>query len=171
MEPTGAEFARPVAIDALAPDVVVDIAATPDECALLARRLGLLALARLEARVRLKPLGGGLLRLEMELAADVVQACVVTLEPVASRVSDRATLLYAEAARETTKVVLDGEAELIEPLDGDVLDIGEAVAQQLSLALDPYPRAGDAGMTVPSAGDDGEKHSPFAALAGWKKKR
>jgi len=44
----------------------------------------------------------------------------------------------AEAARD---IVLDGESDPVEPLEGGRIDIGEAVAQQLSLSLDPFPRA------------------------------
>ncbi len=56
-------------------------------------------------------------------------------------------------------------------------DIGELVAQQLSLALDPYPRAKDAPApdTVPDAADPAEPVTeqppagPFAALAARRK--
>jgi hypothetical protein len=61
-------------------------------------------------------------------------------------------------------VVLNGAAELVEPLPSDILDIGEAVAQQLSLALDPYPRAPGAIAGAPAE----RPVSPFAALARWK---
>lgn len=116
------------------------IAANADERAALARRFALLSLDRLEAEVRLERLEGGLVRLTASLAAAVVQECVVTLEPVPARIAEDFTVLYgaAEAARD---VVLDGEAEPVEPLDGGRIDIGEAVAQQLSLSLDPFPRA------------------------------
>ena len=58
------EFPRPVEINRLPPgDSVFEIAATPAERAALARRFGLLALDRLQARVTLVPLAGGLLRL------------------------------------------------------------------------------------------------------------
>jgi hypothetical protein len=93
---------------------------------------------------------------------------VVTLEPVASRVEDRFMLLYGHAQDEAGEVVLSGEAELVEPISGGTLDLGEAVAQQLSLALDPYPRAPGAAATARETGPGDP--SPFAALAKWKEK-
>jgi uncharacterized metal-binding protein YceD (DUF177 family) len=107
-----------------------------------------------------------LLRLAATLSADLVQACVVTLEPVRARIDERFTLLYrAGADAGDTAIVLSGATELVEPLPDTVLDIGEAVAQQLSLTLDPYPRApGAAAEPVGEA-----LASPFAALAKWKK--
>jgi len=123
------------------------IAADAAERAALALRFGLVALDRLEAEVRIERLRGGLVRLSAALAADVVQSCVVSLDPVASHVAEAFVLLYGsgETGRE---VVLDGAAETVEPLDGDRIDIGEAVAQQLSLALDPFPRAAGASLDL-----------------------
>lgn len=162
------EFPRPVEVNRLpGGESVFEIAATSAERAALARRFALLALDRLEARVTLVSLAGGLLRLAAALSADVRQECVVTLEPVASRVEDRFSLVYGARAEED-EVVLSGEAELIEPLPGDTLDLGEVVAQQLSLALDPYPRVPgvEAALTADSA-----KASPFAVLARDKERR
>jgi uncharacterized metal-binding protein YceD (DUF177 family) len=147
---------------------IEDLAATPAERAALARRFGLLALDRLEARVTLARLPGGFVRLSATLSAEVVQECVVTLAPVASRVEDSFSLLYGAAvAPEEDEVVVSGESELVEPLGDGVIDIGEAVAQQLSLALDPYPRAPGAAAEAPG---DAIPASPFAALARWREK-
>jgi hypothetical protein len=66
----------------------------------------------------------------------------------------------------------------VEPSDGDedpddlpaeagAVDMGEALAQQLSLALDPYPRA--PGAELPAEATDGGAHGPFAALAKLKR--
>ncbi len=164
--PGAPELTRPVDISRLPGERVYDLAATPVECAALARRFDLLALDRLEAQVRLTPLAGGLLRLSASLSAEVVQGCVVTLEPVRSRIDDEFSVLYrAGAEAGETSVVLSGADEVVEPLPGDTLDIGEAVAQQLSLALDPYPRA--PGAAAASSGE--ALASPFAVLAKWKK--
>ena len=163
------EFARPVTLDRLPPgETVHDIAAEPGERAALARRFTLLALDRLVARVRLTRLEGGLVRLAAELSADVVQECVVSLEPVASRVEDGFTLLYGEGREDAGEAVVSGEAELVEPAAGGVIDIGEAVAQQLSLALDPFPRA--AGVAAPISPEVDTVRSPFAVLSRWKEK-
>ena len=166
--PAAPEFSRPVDVARLPQgEAVYDVAATPAERAALADRFGLLALDRLEAQVRLTRLAGGFLRLSAELSADVTQACVVTLEPVAAPVEDSFELLYGPADEGAKEVVLSGEVELVEPLADGLLDIGEAVAQQLSLALDPYPRAPGVVAEAPQEG----LASPFAALAKWRKTR
>ena len=57
-----------------------------------------------------------------------------------------------------------------EPLVGGVIDIGEAVTQQLVLALDPYPRKPGAVPPAPMEGDTGlPENGPFAALSALKK--
>lgn len=166
-DPECVEFSRPVDTSRLPHDESVhDIAATPAERAALATRFGLLALDRLEARVRLRRLPGGMFRLAADLSGDVTQTCVVTLEPVASRISEHFTLLFG-AVEDTAEIVLDSEAETVEPLEDGVIDLGETVAQQLSLALDPYPRAPGAGDVTANAANEPLVRSPFAALAGW----
>jgi uncharacterized metal-binding protein YceD (DUF177 family) len=164
-----AEFARLIDIARLPPgEAVFEIAANAVERMALARRFDLLALDRLEARVRLSRLPAGFVRLAAEVAADVVQACVVTLEPVASKVEEEFTLSYGAGAEPLDGTVLSGEAEIIEPFPADCrLDIGEVVAQQLSLALDPFPHA--PGAEIAGSGE-AAADSPFAALANRLKK-
>ncbi len=163
------EFSRPVMLDRLAPgETVFDVAAEPGERAALAERFALPALERLEARVSLARLGGGLVRLSAELSADVVQECVVSLEKLPSRVAESFTLLYGEGQDAEREVVLSGTTELVEPVEDGIIDIGEAVAQQLSLVLDPFPRA--PGLSGPEDAPEPAAASPFAALARWKEK-
>ena len=88
----------------------------------------------------------------------------MTLEPVRGRIDERFSLLYgAGADAGETAIVLSGATELVEPLPGNVIDIGEAVAQELSLALDPYPRA--PGAARPTSRWREALAAPFAALA------
>jgi uncharacterized metal-binding protein YceD (DUF177 family) len=146
------EFSRPVEISRL-PDAPTAMAveASAAECAALSRRFSLLALERLTAELKLEWIAAHLIRLDATLSADIVQECVVTLEPVPSRVEERFVLLYGAPA-EAREVMLNHEEEVFEPIVDGRIDLGEAVAQQLSLAIDPFPRA------------------PFAALAQWSKK-
>jgi uncharacterized metal-binding protein YceD (DUF177 family) len=161
------EFSRPLEISRL-PDGGTEMAITASraECAALARRFSLLALDRLEAALRLEWEAGRLLRLEATLSAEVVQQCVLTLEPVRSQVDDRFVLLYGPAA-EASHVMLREDEEVLEPIVDGRIDLGEAVALQLSLAIDPFPHA--PGAAAPSAPGEGMA-SPFAALAKWRKK-
>jgi hypothetical protein len=54
-----------------------------------------------------------------------------------------------------------------EPLPADAIDLGEAVVQQLAVALDPYPRK--PGAEIPAeysgAADTDGRGGPFASLA------
>jgi uncharacterized metal-binding protein YceD (DUF177 family) len=164
------EFTRRIEIGRLPRETAVyDIAATAVERAALMRRFDLVALDQLEATVRIERLPGGFIRLSARLKAALVQPCVVTLDPVSSRIDEAFTVLYGPPA-EVGDVVLDGAAEPIEPLEGEVIDIGEAVAQQLSLALDPFPRSAGA---LPSSDDLSGTgivaESPFAVLAKLRK--
>jgi uncharacterized metal-binding protein YceD (DUF177 family) len=109
-----------------------------------------------------------MVRLSADLDAAVTQTCVVTLEPVAADVADRFSLLFG-AVEDEIDIALDSEAETVEPLADGVIDLGEVVAQQLSLVLDPYPRA--PGATGPAEEEPPAEPatSPFAALAQWSK--
>jgi uncharacterized metal-binding protein YceD (DUF177 family) len=147
------EFSRRVELARLGVhEAVYPISAKPEERDALARRFGLLSLDRLEAEIRLQRLAGSMVRVNGRLGADVVQACVISLEPVASVLQQDFTVLYGQA-ESGKSVMVDLETDEIEPFDGDAIDIGEAVAQQLALALDPYPRAPGATLASASPGN------------------
>ncbi|HYL32798.1 MAG TPA: DUF177 domain-containing protein [Stellaceae bacterium] len=168
--PRATEFARPIELSRLNHgEQRFAINANALERAALAARFGLVSLDGLEAAVRLDRIAGGLVRLEADFNADVVQTCVVTLEPVRNRVAESFAVLYGEGG-EAREVTLDGEAETIEPIVGGVIDIGEAVAQQLSLALDPFPHAPGAASVQLAASSDVSADSPFNVLARLRNK-
>jgi len=158
MEP---EFSRPVDVARLgAATATYNLAAKPEERAALAKRFGLVSLDRLEAKIELKRIPGGMVRLDAAMRADLVQSCVVTLDPVPAAIEEEFTLLYGDV--EEDNAALDPDAEPVEPIEDGRIDLGEAVAQQLSLSLDPYPRSPAALAEAPPADT---KDSPFAALA------
>ncbi len=133
-----AEFSRPVSVLRLGTEAMIyRINATGDERAALARRFDLVSLEHFAAELTLSRHGGEV-RLAAEIVADIVQLCCLTLEPFASNLIDRSTVLYR---RKPPPADLGVDDEDYEVLVGDEIDIGEAVAQQLSLALDPFPRA------------------------------
>lgn len=162
------EFSRPVNVGQLPHHGrSMMIEANAAECAALARRFGLPAIASLRAELHLAPLAGARVGLSGRLAARLTQVCVVSLEPFDQEVEAPVALVFVpRAAIEAATGALDPDAVDEEPYDGQSLDVGEAVAQTLSLALDPWPRnpdselpaAGDGASAVPPAG-------PFAALA------
>lgn len=175
--PPAPEFSRPVDIDRVGnAEVVQDIAATAEECAALARRFNILAIDRLEARIRLRRArGGSVLRLSASIRADAVQACVVTLEPVPGHVETEFTTLYGDGGTGGEGIDIDPDSETsLEPWPEGPLDIGEVVAQEFALALEPYPRAPgvvlDASWSPPEPPvDSPEKVNPFAVLGRLKR--
>lgn len=169
------EFCRIIAPDRLGgPKVAESLEASPDERAQVARRLGILAVDRLEAALVVKNLGAGLYRVEGSWEAEVQQACVVTLEPVADSLSGHLEAAFeardASAGRGGSEVVVEPEgADPAEILPDEGIDLGELVVQELAVALDPYPRA--PGAEVPAAyrpPEVDEDTGPFAALKALK---
>ena len=57
------------------------------------------------------------------------------------------------------------DSEPPEPLIGDSIDLGELVAEFLSLAINPYPRAADADAQAEQYHSEAPSDGPFAALA------
>ena len=141
------EFSRLVSPEALSEDQSLRrIEATEDERKALAARFGLLSLDRLEATLHLRRPGRGrLIRVTGHFEAEVTQACVVSLEPVRGQVSGEVALVYSlergsgEDPRQLD-VPVEGE-DPPEAIGPEGLDLGEAVAQILAVALEPYPRA------------------------------
>ncbi len=168
------EFSRIVPLDRIsASGSVHEIAADDDERRALAQRFGIVAIDFLAARVDLRRRGGDV-GFRARITARVVQECVVTLEPVESGIDEEVTLFFRPVDKDTPaeKSVVISVDEDFEPLPGEALDIGEAVAVELALTLDPFPRspAADA-APPPDTGDDSPEppESPFRLLTGTGK--
>lgn len=119
------------------------IDASVAECKALADVLELQAIDRLVATLRLRRLASGLIEVLGEIESDVVQTCVVTLEPVPAKIRERLRLTLGDAEPAPMLGEIDIEFDASDPpepiVDG-VIDLGALVAEQLSLALEPYPR-------------------------------
>jgi uncharacterized metal-binding protein YceD (DUF177 family) len=156
------EFSRPVSIAGLGGKPFRQrIEAVPHERERLCRRFDLLALDRLSAIVELRRQQGELVLLEATFEAEFVQACSVTLDPVPGSISDRFSLVYGPLSEER-EIEWGVDEAAFEPLVGDTIDIGEAVAQELLLSLPAFPRHVDAGIDVQFREESG---GPFASLA------
>jgi len=167
-----AEFSRVFRVDDLPiGGSTVTLTADPSECAALAQRFGLSALGGLKATARLTPLPaeravGRSVRVEGEFKSEVEQSCVVTLDPVISRPHGAFAVTFAEVTpTEDDEALLDPAAEdPPEPLVEGAFDLGELVAEQLALALDPYPRSPGAVFEAPEPSGNTVRESPFAVL-------
>jgi uncharacterized metal-binding protein YceD (DUF177 family) len=142
--------------------------ATIAEREALARALDILSCDGVAARYEIAVLSGGRFSLSGEIEADVTQACVVSLDPVAARISEPFAV-ELRPPQETSQPA--GEQEVltgndIEPLEGGLIDAGRIVFGVLSSALDPYPRKAGAEFEWrdPEAEADTAARNPFAVL-------
>lgn len=139
----------------------------------IAAWLGALDLPRLTATVRLSRGDDDVYRYAAEFTAEVVQACVVTLGPVPSVNTGRAERLFRVRAKpsrrhkETEVDVGANHDEAPEVLSSSLLDVAAPILEELSLILDPYPRAPGVKFEAPKDEADPED-SPFAVLAKLK---
>ena len=153
------ELSRVVAVDRLPATLMVH--ATPDECLALATRLHIPEVRALTCRWTLRK-QGAMVEAQGALEADVVQSCVVSLEPVEQHVSDRFTVRFVPEGKEKDNEDPDAPDEL--PYQGSTIDLGEAAAEQLALALDPYPRHPDAELDPAAIEPDPTGFGVLAAL-------
>lgn len=164
------DFTHRLPIDRIRDGERVDLVADEDECAAIAKRLGLVSLDRLEAHAALER-SGEQLRARGRVKAALAQNCVVSGEPVPARIDEPFELVFLPEPRGQP----DEEVELgVEELDvvfhdGAGIELGAAIADTLALVLDPYPRGPDADSALKAAGvlSEGEA-GPFAALAKLK---
>jgi uncharacterized metal-binding protein YceD (DUF177 family) len=168
------EFSRPVRVDTLGPEPrTVTVEAGPGERESLARRFGLVGIGRLAATAEISRKGEEVVA-RGRVSAEVVQSCVASGEPVPASVDEPFELLFRPppAAGKADEELELGEAELdVVFYDGAAVDLGEAVAETLSLSLDPYPRAPGADAALKAAGVKSEEEAgPFGALAALKDK-
>lgn len=109
----------------------------------IADELDLLSLRKLRLSGALIPEGRDAWRLDAMLGATVTQPCVVTLEPVTTRIDEPVTRTWRPEA--TLSHPAEGsETELpdedIDPLP-DVIDLRAVISEALALALPQYPHA------------------------------
>jgi hypothetical protein len=156
------EFWRPVPLAILrAKGFAVVVQTTPEECAALAARMELPAIQSLECRFVLsREADGAAISADGHLVAEVTQTCVTSAEDFAAKVEEVFTIRFVPAGTENNDPDPDLPDEI--PYEGDSIDLGEATAEQLGLALDPWPRI--EGATVPVIEDE-DGGSPFGDLA------
>lgn len=166
------EFSRIVRIDMLgAAPRAEAIEADASERAALAKRFGLVEIGRLSAQANIM-IEKDEVRATGRLSAAVVQSCVATSEPVPAQIDEPFDILFRPApqsVRSEEEIEL-GESEMdVVFYEGAAVDLGEAVAETLALALNPYPRAPGAEAALKAAGVKGEEEAgPFSALASLK---
>ena len=152
------------------PQGPVKLKADAEQRAALARRFGLVAVSSMSAEVTLED-DGKAVAANGRLKAAIVQSCAVSGEDLPVTIDEPLALRFVpEQPVKAEEVELEpGELDEIE-FAGDVFDLGEAVAQSLALAIDPYAVGPEAERARKEAGLADEAASgPFAALAALKK--
>jgi uncharacterized metal-binding protein YceD (DUF177 family) len=160
--------------------VKVNLSADPVELRAIARRFDLAEVRSLHGHGRIERLEEAAeLVFRGWLEADVVQTCVVSLEPVPAKIRRPVERRYRPGATRAVALArlqpsgmvdLDDAEDEVEPLIGREIDLGEALAEELALALDPYPRVAGAAMVETDALGPhvslgrAEPGKPFAAL-------
>ena len=155
----------------------------------LARRLDILELQDLKAKVSLKRETGHIVHVKGQFEAKIKQACVITLEPVENEIRDEFEAWYADESqavsfrraqheaqgkKELADVPMLDESEDPEPMVNGAIDVGDLVTQYLSLAIPPYPTKEGYSYSVeveePKEVKNNLKLNPFAALKDWRPK-
>lgn len=186
------EWSVPVNADDI-PSHGKEFSLTPSEaeCKKIAKRIGLVSLDMLEAKVLLERENGGhIIKATGSLEAQLTQSCVVTLEPVKDSLSEEFEAWFADhskalpfkraqrealSKREMMDLPILEEQEDPEPIEDGKIDLGELVVQYLSLAVNPYPHKEGVDyenkeVERKTPAKDTLRPNPFAALKNWRPK-
>ncbi|MCF6369949.1 YceD family protein [Rhizobium halophilum] len=175
-------FSYPVRVGHVSANpVTVHLEAGPTEREGLAQLWKITAVHALKSEMQIARWKKDGVRIKGHVEAEIEQACVVTLEPVSSKIQETFEQVFVPEGSKLARMVLSDSAEMVldpegpdapETFTGDTIDAGEVVAEAVALAIDPYPRKPGVGFTDHVEDDPTEEAappSPFAALKDWKK--
>ena len=157
------------------------IEASHEECHLLAKRFSIIDVVSLKAgyvlnRRKQKEVGDFLLRVNME--AEILQSCILTLNNVQESIHESFSIIFqinsinCDVNDEGKEVFINIDDEDIEYIEDMEVDLGEYVAEYLSLYMNAYPRQSDLKgkelsykiLTEDDVTDEPKKENPFAVL-------
>lgn len=172
------ELSRKVKAKGLPAEPMV-VEADAGERAALATRFGLPGVDSLRAVVELEQRGKSI-RASGTLRAAIRQSCSISGEDFPANIEEEVDLRFIEesaiavADEEDAEIEIELEADDCDEIEysGDTFDLGEAIAQTLGLAIDPYAEGPDADAARKAAGivAEGEQEGPLAEmLKGLKK--
>lgn len=147
------------------------IEANEAERAALSQRFGIVRIARLEADVVLHR-KDRVVDATGTLSADIVQACAVSAEDLPATVREEIAVRFVPEVRiyaPDEEIELSAEERDEIEYNGSHFDLGEAVAQTLALAIDPFAVGPEAAEARKRPELNGEPEAgPFAALKNLK---
>ena len=147
----------------------------------IAAWLGIEAVESLQAVVKLTRAASGRYLYRAHFDADVVQACVVTLEPVPAHLTQDFERMFQIApvergARRSRKAsaapsapIIDLDQDAPEVLTSPVIDVAAPLLEEISLSLDPYPRKPGVEFAQPEEAPAEAPDNPFAVLGKLKR--
>src|SRR5690606_9865191 len=118
-------------------------------------------------------------RVAGRVTADLQQACIVTLDPVAGQIDETFEALFVPEGSRLAKPRLSSEGEMLldaegadapETFTGDSIDVGELAEEFFVLGIDPYPRKGGAVLEPDADEPDASRPAAFDKLAELRKK-
>lgn len=113
------------------------------------------------------------------LTADITQHCIITLEPLVSRVENEIDAVFVQEGSKLARPPLSNDGEIVidydgadipETFSGDTIDVGALAEEFFGLAIDPYPRK--PGAVLEASADEvaeAPKPSPFASLLKFRR--
>lgn len=155
------------------------VAAKPADLPRLAEWVDVASVSSFRGAVTLRRLSPSRFRYDAVLDADVVQNCVVSLEPVRSHLERRFSRILQVISRGHRHEADDERSGILPPaaVDDEVpeeieshrYDLSVPLLEEFSLAIDPYPRVLGVKFSVPA--DSESEKSPFAVLGRLKEKK
>ncbi|HEU4986032.1 MAG TPA: DUF177 domain-containing protein [Rhizobiaceae bacterium] len=130
----------------------VTIVADDEQRKALADAHGLVSVDGFRSDLTIRPWKKDGVRVSGTVKADIVQTCVVTLDPLEAHIEEEISAIFvpegSSLARdpiEGGEMVLDAEGpDSPETFRGETIDVGGLAEEFFELAIDPYPRKADA---------------------------
>jgi hypothetical protein len=149
--------------------VVIDADARQREA--LAAAHGLVSVERFHAELHVAPWKRNGVKVSGHVEADITQECVVTLDPLQSKIEEEVEGLFLPADSKLGREGFDTSGEIHvaaegpdspETFTGDMIDVGALAEQFFGLGIDPYPRK--PGAELVSEDDDATSDQPEGPL-------
>jgi len=147
----------------------VVVEAGEKERAALAEEHGLVAVKNYRVELLVAPWKRNGVKVSGTVQADIVQECVVTLDPIESHVSEAVETVFLPEDSKLGRLGFHGGGEIVldvegpdspETFLGDTIDVGALAEEFFALGIDPYPRKAGAEVAL-ATGEEHEKDGPL----------
>ncbi len=142
----------------------VAVEADPRQRVALAREHGLAEVKSWRAGLLVEPWKRNGVKVSGRVVADIVQECVITLDPLESRIDEAVEGLFLPEDSKLGRLGFEGAGEIMiaaegpdspETFSGDSIDVGALAEEFFALAIDPYPRKKGAEI-APAGPEEGD---------------